>query len=170
MYATSGWNVTGGSRTVSHVLKVNLQPGDDPLALLGRVLIMGVLQGRAMAKQQPGYSGCSRRQRQKGRSGMMMVSCGSMWACLGLLSITGQALAASSRPDYRFKGKISRQVWENYLSRSITMAELYRSPGNLDDDLRMLRNTGAKLIGRAIYLWGARRESSSRISRRRGVK
>ena len=83
-----------------------------------------------------------------------MVSCRGMWACLGLLSLTGQALASSGSPDYRFKGSISRQVLENYLSRSITMAELYRSPGNLDDDLRMLRNTGAKFIGRAIYLWG----------------
>lgn len=31
LYAPSGWNVTGGPRTVSHVLKVNLQPGDGPL-------------------------------------------------------------------------------------------------------------------------------------------
>ncbi len=31
LYAPSGWNVTGGQRTVSHVLKVNLQPGDGPL-------------------------------------------------------------------------------------------------------------------------------------------
>ncbi|MCX6629739.1 MAG: hypothetical protein NTW28_19140 [Candidatus Solibacter sp.] len=77
-----------------------------------------------------------------------------MWACVGLLSLTGQALAASGSPDYRFKSKISRQVLEHYLARSITMAELYRSPGNLDDDLRMLRSTGAKFIGRAIYLWG----------------
>jgi hypothetical protein len=34
------------------------------------------------------------------------------------------------------------------------MAELYRSPGNLDDDIRMLKNTGAKFVGRTIYLWG----------------
>ncbi len=31
LYATSGWNVTGGTRTVSHVLKIELQPGDGPL-------------------------------------------------------------------------------------------------------------------------------------------
>lgn len=30
LYATSGWNVTGGDHTVSHVLKINLQPGDAP--------------------------------------------------------------------------------------------------------------------------------------------
>jgi hypothetical protein len=34
------------------------------------------------------------------------------------------------------------------------MTEIYRSPGNLDDDLRMLQNTGAKFAGRTIYLWG----------------
>jgi hypothetical protein len=31
LYAPSGWNVTGGQRTVSHVLKINLKPGDGPL-------------------------------------------------------------------------------------------------------------------------------------------
>jgi hypothetical protein len=32
LYAPSGWNVTGGQRSVSHVLKINLQPGDGPLS------------------------------------------------------------------------------------------------------------------------------------------
>ena len=63
-------------------------------------------------------------------------------------------LALAARPNYRFDGRISRQVLENYLSRSITMTELYRSPGNLDDDIRMLRNIGAKFAGRTVYLWG----------------
>jgi len=62
-------------------------------------------------------------------------------------------LSAAQR-NYRFDGKISREVLENYLSRSITMTELYRAPGNLDDDIRMLKNTGAKFAGRAIYVWG----------------
>ncbi len=31
-YAPSGWNVTGGERTVSHVLKITLKPGDGPLS------------------------------------------------------------------------------------------------------------------------------------------
>jgi hypothetical protein len=75
-------------------------------------------------------------------------------AGLGLLLAAGLALAASGKPDYRFKGKISRKVLENYLSRSVTMTEMYRSPGNLEDDLRMLNNIGAKFVGRAIYLWG----------------
>ena len=73
-------------------------------------------------------------------------------ACL--LAFAGSAPGLFAQRDYRFDGKISRQVLENYLSRSITMAEIYRSPGNLDDDIRMLRNTGAKFAGRTIYLWG----------------
>ena len=32
--------------------------------------------------------------------------------------------------------------------------ELDRSPANLDDDIRMLKNIGAKFVGRTIYLWG----------------
>jgi hypothetical protein len=63
-------------------------------------------------------------------------------------------LEAARKRNYRFDGKISREVLENYLSRSITMTELYRSPGNLDDDIRMLKNIGAKFAGRTIYLWG----------------
>ena len=61
---------------------------------------------------------------------------------------------AVSTRNYHFDGSISREVLENYLSRSITMTELYRSPGNLDDDIRMLGNIGAKFAGRTIYLWG----------------
>jgi len=60
----------------------------------------------------------------------------------------------SGKGNYRFDGKISRKVLESYLSRSITMTEIYRSPGNLDDDIRMLQNMGAKFAGRSIYLWG----------------
>jgi hypothetical protein len=62
--------------------------------------------------------------------------------------------ALYAKPNYRFDGKISREVLENYLSRSITMTDLFRSPGNLDDDIRMLKNIGAKFCGRTIYLWG----------------
>lgn len=70
--------------------------------------------------------------------------------CLLAMSVAVPAMAA----NYQFDGKISRDVLENYLSRSITMTELYRSPGNLDDDIRMLKNIGAKFAGRTIYLWG----------------
>jgi len=67
-----------------------------------------------------------------------------------------------TRPrDYRFDATISREVLENYLDRSVTMAYFLvtgRPEGNReylyrDDDIRLIRNIGAKFIGRAIYRW-----------------
>jgi hypothetical protein len=67
------------------------------------------------------------------------------------------------KEDYEFDGNgISREVLENYLDRSVTMA-FYLVPEKPegrrvypfhDDDVRFIRNTGAKFIGRAIYRWG----------------
>ncbi len=63
--------------------------------------------------------------------------------------------------DYHFDGTISREVLENYLDRSVTMA-YFLIPGKnesnyeylyRDDDVRLIRNIGAKFIGRAIYRW-----------------
>jgi len=63
--------------------------------------------------------------------------------------------------DYHFEGTISREVLENYLDRSVTMAYFLvtgKAEGNRqyrhrDDDVRLIRNIGAKFIGRAIYRW-----------------
>lgn len=57
---------------------------------------------------------------------------------------------------------ISRDILESYLDRSVTMAfflvpqqpEGRRSYPYHDDDIRLIKNTGAKFIGRAIYRWG----------------
>lgn len=57
---------------------------------------------------------------------------------------------------------IPRTVLENYLSRSVTMTEFlevdpYENDGPYpykDDDVRLIKNIGAKFIGRAIYRWG----------------
>ncbi|MGK6350192.1 hypothetical protein [Parapedobacter sp. DT-150] len=74
-----------------------------------------------------------------------------------------QTLSSSTTPSYHFAdGVISKPVLENYLSRSITQAEFLNSEGcyndgpypDKEDDVRMLRNIGAKFIGRAIYSWG----------------
>ena len=54
---------------------------------------------------------------------------------------------------YGFDGTISRPVLENYLARAITMLGLSDSPQR-DEDLRFLRDVGAKYIGRAAYVWG----------------
>ena len=56
--------------------------------------------------------------------------------------------------NYHFDGNISREVLENYLSRAITMMDLMTGRGNVDDNIRMLKNIGAKFAGRALYLWG----------------
>lgn len=64
--------------------------------------------------------------------------------------------------DYKFNGSVSRHVLENYLSRAITLAEFlavdpYGNDGKYpckDRDVELIRNTGAKFIGRAIYRWG----------------
>ena len=47
---------------------------------------------------------------------------------------------ASAKPrDYRFDGTISREVLENYLSRAISMEGLLNGRGDLDDNIRMLK-------------------------------
>lgn len=65
--------------------------------------------------------------------------------------------------SYYFDGKgISREVLENYLDRSVTMAfflvpskpEGKRAYPYHEDDIRMIKDTHAKFIGRAIYRWG----------------
>src|ERR1700722_16356989 len=61
---------------------------------------------------------------------------------------------APSIRDYSFDRTISRNVLDNFLSRSITMQSLFAGRGNLDDDLRMLTSIDAKFIGRSLCLWG----------------
>ena len=89
----------------------------------------------------------------------------SVVACLLSLLIGGYAHASQTKTDssyYFADGVISRQVLANYLSRSITQAEVIASDGcyndgpypNKDDDFRMLKNIGAKFIGRSVYSWG----------------
>jgi pimeloyl-ACP methyl ester carboxylesterase len=62
---------------------------------------------------------------------------------------------ASSKPrDFRFDRTISPDVLHNYLSRAISMEGLLNGRGDLDDNIRMLKSTGAKFIGRSLCLWG----------------
>lgn len=69
--------------------------------------------------------------------------------------------------DYGFDGKISREVLENYLSRSVSFTELLhddlsqpRDGRGVDphDNMRFLLNTGARFVGRALMCWGRERE------------
>src|ERR1043166_10198838 len=68
---------------------------------------------------------------------------------------------------FQFDGKISRQVLENYLSRSVSMEGLLNGRGDLKDNIRMLKGEGAKYIGRALCLWGAERDFPNSIERAR---
>ena len=72
-------------------------------------------------------------------------------------------LPAQPVKSYHFDASgISREVLENYLNRSVTMSELLViDPLQVDgpypykeDDVRLIKNIGAKFIGRAIYRWG----------------
>src|SRR5207247_3146744 len=72
-----------------------------------------------------------------------------------------------SAGDYRFDSTISREVLENYLSRSITMEGLLNGRGDLDDNIRMLPHTGAKFIGRSLCLWGGEANFLANLERAR---
>ncbi len=82
----------------------------------------------------------------------------------------------AARRDYAFDGKISRKVLDNYLSRAITFCEILNPDriekqlkGDVDDNIRMLTNTGAKFIGRAIYMWGGESRLDGLLERARPV-
>jgi hypothetical protein len=70
------------------------------------------------------------------------------------ICVFGFVQAVLAAGPYQFDGKMSREVLEDYLSRSITMEGLLNGRGDLDDNLRMLKLTGAKFIGRSLCLWG----------------
>lgn len=79
------------------------------------------------------------------------------------LALPGLAQNKAATPDYHFDGSISREVLENYLSRSISFTELLhddlsqpRDRRGVDphDNLRLLISLQAKFVGRALMLWG----------------
>ena len=69
-----------------------------------------------------------------------------------LLLVLSADAEPGSKLDYHFNGNISRQVLKNYLARSSTFGSLLHL--TLDDDLRMIKNTGVKFAGRAVWMWG----------------
>jgi hypothetical protein len=78
------------------------------------------------------------------------------------------ATATNSRAGgFQFDHAISRQVLENYLSRSICMEGMLQGRGDLHDNIRMLTNAGAKYIGRALCMWNAENDFSNNVQRAR---
>jgi hypothetical protein len=84
----------------------------------------------------------------------------------GPRTAAAETVSANSH-DYHFDKTISRQVLENYLSRSITMEGLLNGRGDLKDNIRMLNSIGAKYIGRALCLWNAENDFSNNVARAR---
>ncbi|MCK5862379.1 MAG: hypothetical protein KAH38_07830 [Candidatus Hydrogenedentes bacterium] len=79
-------------------------------------------------------------------------------AILLLLLLVCPTVFAGEARTYEFDGSMSREVLDNYLSRSVTHLGLcsdFRDapPEQFEDDVRMLCNMGAKFIGRAAYVW-----------------
>ncbi len=82
--------------------------------------------------------------------------------------VAGEPSLAPPKPrDYHFDGTMSREVLENYLSRSISMEGLLNGRGDLDDNIRMLKETGAKFIGRSLCLWGREADLIRNLERAR---
>lgn len=67
-------------------------------------------------------------------------------------TLAAHAGDAETGGKYAFDGKISREVLENYLARSLHMLGLADSK-QFDEDLRMIKNVGAKQIGRVAGIW-----------------
>ena len=77
---------------------------------------------------------------------------------------------SAAAQDFQFDGSMSRQVLENYLSRSTSYTELLhddltkpRNSRGVDprDNLRFILDTRAKLVGRALMVWGRERNLSA---------
>lgn len=81
--------------------------------------------------------------------------------------LNAQQEIPAPRGSLDFDKTISRDVLENYLSRSITMEGLLNGRGDLDDNIRMLKSIGAKFIGRSLCLWGGEANLMRNLERAR---
>jgi hypothetical protein len=114
-----------------------------------------------------------------GRSELFSAGCAVVIACLigtgslmatslpaDILSQLNAYKSAADRPSgYAFDGTISRQVLENYLARSICMEGMLHGRGDLPDNIRMLKDTGAKYVARALCLWNAESDFLNNVER-----
>src|SRR5512138_2843410 len=82
-----------------------------------------------------------------------------------ILLLLSLGLISGIAEPFSFDRKISREVLENYLSRSITMEGMLNGRGDLNDNIRMLKNTGAKFIGRSLCLWGGESDLLRNLAR-----
>ncbi|HWD21400.1 MAG TPA: hypothetical protein VHB20_19190 [Verrucomicrobiae bacterium] len=66
----------------------------------------------------------------------------------------------SALTDFAFDTTISQRILENYLGRSISFTELLTHPQDTDN-MRMLLDSKAKFIGRALMMWGREQNLSN---------
>ena len=95
------------------------------------------------------------------------VSLSALALAKGAFASVDAATKAAEPRSYAFHEQISRKVLEDYLSRSISMEGLLNGRGDLGDNIRMLKGTGAKYIGRSICLWGNEADLLNNLERAR---
>ncbi len=69
--------------------------------------------------------------------------------------------------DLDFQGRISKKVLCNYLSRAMVISDCTTKATSLDDDLRMVLNTGAKYIARSGGAWDPTRAYIESLGRQK---
>ena len=79
------------------------------------------------------------------RSAYLIVALSALW---GVFSHDAVA------QEYEFEGPPSREVLDSYLARSMTTLGILQGAGDLDDNIRLLTETGCKFAGRSFYRWG----------------
>jgi hypothetical protein len=96
----------------------------------------------------------------KAKSGLFLclLFTGTQW-------INAGTQGPSTSDKYKFDKTMTREVLENYLSRSISMEGMFNGRGDLNDNIRMLTNMGAKFVGRSICLWGGESRLLSNFDR-----
>ncbi len=103
--------------------------------------------------------GCCRNR----RLGPVLLWGGFVCLFVSMLQVIASGAEPAKQRDYHFKGSISRPVLENYLARSATFGSLLHL--TLEDDLRMIRETGVKFAGRAIWMWGNESQIDSLVEK-----
>lgn len=106
----------------------------------------------------------------KGRAMLLMfaLTCSCLAGATGASSLpheTSPVVVQPENKDYKFDGGISRSVLENYLDRSVTMQSLLVGKGDFNDNLRMIKNIGAKFIGRSVCQWGEEADIPKNLQR-----
>jgi hypothetical protein len=82
------------------------------------------------------------------------LACTRFWAFVALLAVALVLSLDAQADGYDFQDTMPRPVLENYLDRAMTNMGLLTGRGDVDDNTRMLIETGVKFAGRVIYRWG----------------